>query len=548
MASYIKVPADGVTQIFPVPSRYLSRDHIRVMRNGITLWEPGDYEWINDTQVRFRTPPESGALIEIRRVTPDANSLVTFNNGAVLSAEDLNTAALQSLLRAEELQDQIDGYLTSSLIRYALGGSAGALLPEEMIAAAAQEILASPLALSLQEGITDIAANAEAILAQTLRLDGIDATIQTIETLATDGYNAMAARLDLLGAVSGNNQAFILNTSTVRVSPTESLATRLEQLQVSDSNNFAAIQTLQNVVTGPGGLTAQWTVKTDVNGYVAGFGLYNSGATSDFIVLADRFAIITPGQGKKVPFSIVGGVVYMQNVVIQDALIQSLTISKLSNGTLNSDISVGTGKIVWSNGSYMKVAGVGFGTANQFIEWFGPVMSINSCSESNAISYLKTNGSAYFGGTLSVGTLKNAASSSSLMPDASITIGPFTTNGNTKSVVVSYGLNGRWEQGGVSGVASASGPTSATIHLYRTMGTGAEALVATLNVSGSWSYTTENNIRYWEQNMGGSTTYTDTSPGTLTRSFRATIAARTTGFNPLNGTHTQGLSLVSTEQ
>jgi hypothetical protein len=61
---------------------------------------------------------------------------------------------------------------------------------------------------------------------------------------------------------------------------------------------LAAVQTLATTTAGPDGLTAQYTVKTDVNGYVSGYGLSSTsntaGATSTFAVRADAFYIASP--------------------------------------------------------------------------------------------------------------------------------------------------------------------------------------------------------------------------------------------------------------
>lgn len=60
----------------------------------------------------------------------------------------------------------------------------------------------------------------------------------------------------------------------------------------------SAVELLASTVAGPDGTTAQYTVKVDANGYVAGYGLSSTsnsvGNTSEFIVSADRFAVNTP--------------------------------------------------------------------------------------------------------------------------------------------------------------------------------------------------------------------------------------------------------------
>jgi len=77
---------------------------------------------------------------------------------------------------------------------------------------------------------------------------------------------------------------------------------------------------------------AQYTVKTDVNGKVAGFGLSNNGTTSDFIINVDKFGIATgnPADLDNYPFVVSGGSVYMKSALIQDASITNAKISDLA--------------------------------------------------------------------------------------------------------------------------------------------------------------------------------------------------------------------------
>lgn len=79
-------------------------------------------------------------------------------------------------------------------------------------------------------------------------------------------------------------------------------------------------------------LKQSYVVKLDNNGYAAGFGLYNTGASSDFMVLADRFWIGRPGVNRVKPFMVVDGVVYMDTAMIREASIQSGQIGSVSFG------------------------------------------------------------------------------------------------------------------------------------------------------------------------------------------------------------------------
>ena len=105
------------------------------------------------------------------------------------------------------------------------------------------------------------------------------------------------------------------------------------------------------------GLSAKYTVKTDVNGHVAGFGLASTAndsgqITSEFIINADRFAIARNGSdttAPSVPFSVVAastGVpagVYMNSAFIKNA---SITSAKI--GSVDAD-TISTGKLDVAN-------------------------------------------------------------------------------------------------------------------------------------------------------------------------------------------------------
>jgi hypothetical protein len=56
----------------------------------------------------------------------------------------------------------------------------------------------------------------------------------------------------------------------------------------------AAITAQCCINTTDGNLAATYVVKTNVDGNIAGFGLYNNACTSDFQILADSFAVVAP--------------------------------------------------------------------------------------------------------------------------------------------------------------------------------------------------------------------------------------------------------------
>ena len=104
--------------------------------------------------------------------------------------------------------------------------------------------------------------------------------------------------------ISGQTAA-IQNEAMARANADSAQASQITTLQTQTNSNTASIQTQANSING---LSAQYTVKTDVNGYVAGYGLAttsnNGTPTSAFIVNADKFGVGAAGKGTAMPFMV----------------------------------------------------------------------------------------------------------------------------------------------------------------------------------------------------------------------------------------------------
>lgn len=154
----------------------------------------------------------------------------------------------------------------------------------------------------------------------------------------------------------GSAESSIINLNTT----TANQATSINQLTSTVSGNTTSIQTLTSTTNG---LSAQYTVKIDTNGYVSGFGLAstanNATPFSSFIVRADRFSISSPSGPSippKTPFivttttTIVNGVSVPAGVYIDSATIQngSITNAKIGDATIESAkiVSLNADKIV----------------------------------------------------------------------------------------------------------------------------------------------------------------------------------------------------------
>ena len=132
-----------------------------------------------------------------------------------------------------------------------------------------------------------------------------------------------------------------LQQLTTRVTQNEgeihSIATNVTSLTTTVGSNTSTISQQAQSIDG---LRAQYTVRIDNNGRVAGYGLASgAGGVSDFSVLADRFSIFHPSASQSLVFGVEGGRTiisgaYIQNASIDSAKIQSLDAAKINTNSL----------------------------------------------------------------------------------------------------------------------------------------------------------------------------------------------------------------------
>lgn len=104
-------PLNGTTVTFQVPFEYLARRFVQVTLIGATrriLILNTDYRFTTAnsiTTIRAWGPADGYESIEVRRFTSATDRIITFSDGSILRANDLNLADIQALHVAEEARD-----------------------------------------------------------------------------------------------------------------------------------------------------------------------------------------------------------------------------------------------------------------------------------------------------------------------------------------------------------------------------------------------------------------------------------------------------------
>ena len=245
---------------------------------------------------------------------------------------------------------------------------------------ASQATSINGLSTSLSTANTNISGNATAISGLGTRVTTAEGAITTnstditaLENTVNDGTTGVSATATALSTLS--------TTVANQGSDITSQASDITTLQTTTGGHTTSIQTNATSINGLG---AQYTVKIDNNGAVAGFGLASTGTgsgniTSEFIVNADRFAVMRGGSSTiaaTVPFAVkalnsttVDGVQVAAGVYIADAFIKngSLTSAKIGAAAIDTakiaDAAITTAKITDANITNAKIADANITTA-----------------------------------------------------------------------------------------------------------------------------------------------------------------------------------------
>ena len=195
---------------------------------------------------------------------------------------------------------------------------------------------------------------------------------------ATSAANASTSETN--AATSETNAA---GSATAAASTVNGLTARLNDVNNTGSGGAVTVEQAYSATASNAGditdLEGQYTVKIDVNGAVAGFGLASAttaagGITSEFIVNADRFAIMRGGSNTtaaSVPFAVqasattINGVAVPAGVYMSDAFVKngSIVNAKIGNAAIDS-AKVSSLTVSKLSGSFAQLESILTGTLN----------------------------------------------------------------------------------------------------------------------------------------------------------------------------------------
>lgn len=208
------------------------------------------------------------------------------------------------------------------------------------------------------------------------------AALTAVESAAVTADTAQAQQLGTLTATVNSNHSSVQGSLGALSTAQGSQAAQLQQLTATVGSHTSSIALQANALAQlDGKVAATVTLRLDVNGRVAGFVINNNGVQSDFVVMADRFAVALGGT-TLVPFvlGMVAGVPTLTlagnfyadgSIQGRSLVVRSITADHLDVATLSA-INANLGEIVaglirsadWSN--YINLNATGSAVAAQF--------------------------------------------------------------------------------------------------------------------------------------------------------------------------------------
>lgn len=206
----------------------------------------------------------------------------------------------------------------------------------------------------------------ESVTALGARVGVNEAGLLSETSIRVNSDNALVDAVNTIWAAVGNNAGIVQGGSQVTANTAGAIATNWNQVQAQVKDPYTGAylstatvrdQAFAEVDRVKGRLTAERTIKVDVNGYVAGIGVIatsdmNTGATSSAVIVrADKFAVGSASTGDKVPFK-----VYTTNTVAPDG-VTVITPGVYIDTAVIGDGTIGRAKIGVAEIDTLRIAG-----------------------------------------------------------------------------------------------------------------------------------------------------------------------------------------------
>lgn len=271
------------------------------------------------------------------------NDIISISQQTALAVENASVSFTNQLVT--ESVNRIEGLQRESLIRETSINALQGVIedPESGLMALADVVDTMEVKVgSLGESLNSYAATLEGVqtVVKPLKASGSwkvssthkKATSYTLRSAQIEGDKVLSKRIDTLSATLADVTAEAIQSLTTQVSNIDGRvyanAESLNIVQTSIDGQSASVQQLSSSVNA---ISAEYSIKLDVNGLISGIGMMNDGSSSAFAVNAEFFYVGAVGNGKK-PFMVltepktINGVTYPAGTWIDTALIANATI------------------------------------------------------------------------------------------------------------------------------------------------------------------------------------------------------------------------------
>ena len=220
-------------------------------------------------------------LLVLENSAQDTTELVAARLGGQAAAEQQDALTLATLLQGIN-----DRTVAAQQLAYAKSQLTASVETLGVSTASQLEVLAAQVAGNRADFDANVTATATALGAEVTARQTLAAKQQTDHNAAT---------------------ALVTSEQSARITGDQAQATALLSLQVSMGNTIASIsQRLAVVVDGAGNVVAAYTLALNANGRVVGMRLDNNGTIGNFVVQADKFAFVLPGNNTEKPLFVAG--------------------------------------------------------------------------------------------------------------------------------------------------------------------------------------------------------------------------------------------------